>query len=297
MFASATAIAHHGEIIQGTFHDAAGRLHRGLVTLPFTPKHTTAFAQLTENCGSISVQPPSKTKALGAVRLLLKDRGYTGSGLQIVLRSNIPYGFGLGSSTADIIAGLNATARLLKFPLKKRDLFKIAVRAEQASDGTMFLKRPRMVCQREGEVLERFKNSLPPFSLISVNADPDNPVDTLKYPPARYRRDEIAEFDALRGRLRTALGKRDLRLLGEISTRSAIINQRYLPQPHFEDILMIARNAKAAGVQVAHSGRMIGIMLPPDAHYTHKCVRTIQADLLALGLFPEFHRTPHPFEG
>ncbi len=297
MFASATAIAHHGEIIQGAFHDAADKLHRGLVTLPFTPKHTTAFARITDNGGDISVQPPSKTKTLGAVRLLLKDRGYKGSGLRIDLRSNIPDGFGLGSSTADIIAGLSATARLLKFPLKKRDLFRIAVRAEKASDGTMFLKRPRMVCQREGEVLERFKNSLPPFSLISVNADPDNPVDTLKYAPARYSRDEIAEFDSLRDQLRAALNKSDLHLLGEISTRSAIINQRYLPQPHFYDILEIARKAKAAGVQVAHSGRMIGIMLPPDAHYTDRCVRIIQSGLLALGLFPEFHRTPHPFEG
>ncbi|RWE76169.1 MAG: kinase, partial [Mesorhizobium sp.] len=29
-----TAIAHHGELIQGVFKDDGGRLHRGLVTLP-----------------------------------------------------------------------------------------------------------------------------------------------------------------------------------------------------------------------------------------------------------------------
>ena len=33
--ATAEAIAHHGELLQGVFEGSDGRLHRGLLTLPF----------------------------------------------------------------------------------------------------------------------------------------------------------------------------------------------------------------------------------------------------------------------
>lgn len=294
MYASASAISHHGEIIQGVFRDEMDRLHRGLVTLPFAPRHTIALARKMPERG-IEIEPTCKTKSLEAIRLFLHDRGYSEKGFKITLRSNIPDGFGLGSSTADIIASIRATARLLQLPAKPRDILKLAVRAESASDGTMFLKRPRLVCQREGEVLERFKQHLPPFSLISINVAPDNPVDTLKHPPARYDDNEIEEFAVLRRLLRSALKNRDIRLLGQVSTRSAIINQKHLPQPHFSDLLEIVRKAGLPGLQVAHSGRMIGIMLPPEARYADRKVQEIQQDLLSLGLFPEYHSIPHPF--
>ncbi|WP_117193984.1 GHMP family kinase ATP-binding protein [Rhizobium terrae] len=292
MRASALANGHHGEILQGVFRGSDEHLHRGLVTLPFGSRYSIAVAEPVAG-GEVVLQPDHKTKSREAARLFLSQIGYSGPGMKLTVRSNIPEGFGLGSSTTDIIATVRAAAKFVGWNLKASTIFKLAVRAETASDGTMFSGKPRLVCQREGTVLERYKQKLPSFSLISVNAAPDAPVDTLVHPPARYTRDEIAEFDELRKLLRRSLHRGSLRDLGEVTTRSAMINQRRLPQPNFDALLELSRSAGAYGLQVAHSGRMIGILLDPRVDRRDKLVQHIQAELLQLNMFPEFHRSPH----
>lgn len=289
---SASANGHHGEILQGVFRGDDEHLHRGLVTLPFSSRFSIAVAEPIAG-RDIEVHPNHKTKSRDAARLFLSEIGYSGAGMRLTVGSNIPEGFGLGSSTTDIIATIRAAAKFVGWDLKASTIFQLAVRAETASDGTMFSGKPRLVCQREGTVLERYKQKLPAFSLISVNVAPDDPVDTLIHPPARYTDDEIAQFGDLRKLLRRSLRHGSLRDLGEVTTRSAIINQRRLPQPHFDALLELSRSAGAFGIQVAHSGRMIGILLDPRIERDDKVVQQIRAELLQLNVFPEFYRSPH----
>lgn len=262
------------------------------MTLPFSSRYSIAVAERIEG-SDIEIHPHHKTKSRDAARLFLSEIGYSGSGMRLTVRSNIPEGFGLGSSTTDIIATIRAAAKFVGWDLKASTIFQLAVRAETASDGTMFSGKPRLVCQREGTVLERYKQKLPAFSLISVNVAPDDPVDTLIHPPARYTDDEIAQFSDLRTLLRRSLRHGSLRDLGEVTTRSAIINQRRLPQPHFDALLQLSRSAGVFGIQVAHSGRMIGILLDPRVERDAKVVQHIQAELLQLNMFTEFYRSPH----
>ena len=292
MQASGWAIGHHGEILQGVFSGDDRRLHRGLVTLPFTSRYSIAVAEVIEG-DEVVVWPRHKHKARRAIEYFLREAAHDQIGIKLIVRSNIPEGFGLGSSTTDIVAAIRATANLFGRRLKPTLLFQLAVRTEAASDGTMFAGRPRLVCQREGTVLERFRRKLPKFSLISVNVAPDRPVDTLNYPRARYNQEEIGQFDELRRLLRRALRTGSLSDLGEVATRSAIINQRYLPQPHFVPILDLCRSKKTFGVQVAHSGRMVGILVDPSLDRNSKMVRQIQNELLRMNLFSEFLRSPH----
>lgn len=292
MHASGLAIGHHGEILQGVFRDKDHRLHRGLVTLPFTSRYSIAVAEAIEG-HEVVVLPRHKQKARDAIEHFLREVGHNSTGIRLIVSSNIPEGFGLGSSTTDIVATIRATAKLLGRRLKPSMLFRLAVRTEAASDGTMFTGKPRLVCQREGTVLERFGKKMPEFSMISINAAPDQPVDTLVHPPARYNGEEISEFGELRRLLRRALRTGSLSDLGKVATRSAIINQRHLPQPHFASILDLSRSKGAFGVQVAHSGRMVGILLDPSLGRDDKPVRQIQSELLRLNLFSEFLRSPH----
>ncbi|MCH4561195.1 uncharacterized protein involved in propanediol utilization [Mesorhizobium sp. USDA 4775] len=282
------AIGHHGEILQGVFRDDSRRLHRGLVSLPFAHRFSIARVRPSSDRG-MTVVPDYKKKSLAAVQVLCRELGYVGPGFELSIRSNIPEGYGLGSSTADIVAALRAVARFLGHRLTARAEFRIAVEAETASDSTMFTGPARLVCHREGTVLERYVGGLPAFSLLSVNVAPDDPVDTLAFPAARYTEDEIEEFDRLRIMMRRAISKQDLSLLGEIATRSSVLNQRQLPQPHFDEIREIARPLKAAGVQVAHSGRMVGIMLSPKTSITDPCFISAMQQLIDLHLLPEFY--------
>jgi uncharacterized protein involved in propanediol utilization len=79
--------------------------------------------------------------------------------------------------------------------------------------------------------------------------------------------------------------------LGEMATRSAVINQRYLPQPHFDSLLELSQSTNAFGLQVAHSGRMVGMFLDPRLEKEDKSVEHIQRELLRLNLFSEFFRS------
>ena len=283
------ASGHHGEILQGVFLGRDGRRHRGLVTLPFAELQSVAWLSIGPPEG-LKVEPQDKTKAKAAVALLLERLGDVApEGVRLRIRSNIPKGYGLGSSTADVLAALRSLTAALGVNLSLHSQFGIAVEAESASDGTMFVRPACLVAHREGRVLEVFDGPLPPMGLISVNLDPERPVNTLKQPRARYSDDEIEELAHLRHQVRRAISERDLRRLGEVATCSAVINQRHLQQPHFDEVLAIARRQRAIGLQVAHSGRMLGVLLPPGLGSVEPSVAAIMAELRELGLFPSFH--------
>ncbi|UIJ88755.1 hypothetical protein LZK77_25145 (plasmid) [Rhizobium leguminosarum] len=76
-----------------------------------------------------------------------------------------------------------------------------------------------------------------------------------------------------------------------MATRSAVINQRYLPQPHFDSLLELSQSTNAFGLQVAHSGRMVGMFLDPRLEKEDKSVEHIQRELLRLNLSSEFFRS------
>jgi uncharacterized protein involved in propanediol utilization len=53
-------------------------------------------------------------------------------------------------------------------------------------------------------------------------------------------------------------------MLGRVATISASISQRHLPKPHWDNVLQLAEEHGALGVQVAHSGTLFGILLDPE---------------------------------
>jgi len=78
--------------------------------------------------------------------------------------------------------------------------------------------------------------------------------------PAQYSQWEIEAFRPLLGLLRRALHTQDARLLGRVASASARINQRHLPKPCFERLERLGEELGAVGLQVAHSGSVIGIL-------------------------------------
>lgn len=49
-------------------------------------------------------------------------------------------------------------------------------------------------------------------------------------------------------------------MLGRVATASARINERFLPKPRLTEIEAIGDRFGAIGVQVAHSGTVVGLM-------------------------------------
>lgn len=252
------ASGHHGELLQGVFEDRNGRLHRGLVTLPLTRLVSKATFTSAATPG-LATQPNGKVKAGLAARKTLSHLGVSEGGC-LHIESNIPIGHGYGSSTADVVAAIRAVAAAHAVQLQPSRVSQLAVSAERASDAIAFDGHAVLFAQREGAVLEDFGGSLPPLLLVGFKAMGGRPIDTLDLPPARYDRIEIQQFRVLSALIAYAVRYQDPNCLGRAATASALLSQRHLPKQHLERVIDIAKGAGACGVQVAHSGSLLGIL-------------------------------------
>ncbi|CAD6563300.1 Homoserine kinase [Paraburkholderia sabiae] len=257
------AIGHHGELLQGVFESDGGRLRRGLVSLP-CPNLRSKARFLANGEMQVSVSPQSCEKAKRAAALTLNTFAQTGIGGNVTINSNIAIGRGMGSSTADVVATILAVLDYLNVQTSIDRVMQIAVEAETACDSTLFSQHAVLFAQREGLVIEAFTNSLPNVDIISIDAAPAQSVDTVTFKPAEYSHIEIETFRSLLALLRHAIKTSNLKLLGRVATASARINQRFLPKPHLDRIEEIGVRHGAIGMQVAHSGTVVGLMFDPE---------------------------------
>lgn len=254
--------AHHGEILQGVF--AAGdRLRRGLATLP-CPLYGTGATFLPTSARGVGVRPAWRTKAKRAAELTLARLGDPVPGGWLDITTDIPLCRGFGSSTADVIAAIGAVLAFAGRGLSTAEVGSLAVAAETASDALMYGRRAVLFAHRDGELIEDLGCELMPVAVLGFGTSDDGRgVDTLKLAPARYTSWEIEAFRPLRGMLRHAVRTSDVSLLGRVATASTLLNQRHLPVPELAEILRIATDVGAAGVQVAHSGDVAGLLFDP----------------------------------
>ena len=258
------SIAHHGEYLQGVFHDQGGQIVQGLISLPLFGRG--CVARFTPQPGQTIVTiPDGKTKAMRAARLMLDTVGLRDWGGQLHIDSDIPEGFGLGSSTADILAVLRAVAVALRQPLSRRALSLLCVETEQASDPLAYDMQPVLFAQRRGCVLDYLPGEYPPMYVLSCRSPDDPPVNTLDLDPARYTLADMNRFQALRALSHFAFSTANAEALGHLATQSALINQRFRPKAQLNDCLAIAMETGACGIQVAHSGNVIGVLFEPRA--------------------------------
>jgi uncharacterized protein involved in propanediol utilization len=258
-----TATAHHGEIFQGVVEISEGRLRRGLVSLPcgIFRSEATFFP---DRSGVVQVEPVWKIKTRKAVELALGYCGKRHWGGLLNICSTIPVGWGLGSSTSDVTAAIRAVADSFGVKIESRAIASLAVQAESASDSTMFDENIVLFAQREGVIIEDLKGSLPALEVLGFNADHTaRGVDTLSLLPARYSWWEVEAFRPLVGLLRRAIGTQNPYLIGQVASASAHINQRHLPKPHYDLLKQVEREVGALGLQVAHSGTVVGFLFDP----------------------------------
>ncbi|MDQ2835967.1 MAG: hypothetical protein M3Y89_00930 [Actinomycetota bacterium] len=282
------APAHHGELLQGTFEDGAGRLRRALVTLPQPERGSRAtFYPSARHWGIVGT--PELTKVRRAALLALREFSTHPSptkGGQIEVLSDIPRGIGMGSSTSDVAATIRAVANFHGVSLSREEVGRLSVLAECASDSVMIDDRVVLFAHRDGDVLETLGPRLPPMVVVGCNTDPGARVDTLAMQPADYDDTELGAFQVLRAALRRAIAAGDVALLGRVTTASARINQRFLPKPALEALLALCLQHGGCGVQVAHSGTVAGLIFDAQLLGIHSRVQQCVRGIKALGLLP-----------
>ncbi|HET7464696.1 MAG TPA: hypothetical protein VFJ82_25865 [Longimicrobium sp.] len=287
--------AHHGEIVQGMFHSGDGTVEHGLVTLPCPLFHTRAhFRPLP--AGPLTVEPGDRSRSRAAARLTLDALGRTGWGGSLRIESNVPVQWGCGSSTTDVLATIRAVADAFGRALEPEWIATLAVAAETASDSLMFGPgRAVLFAQRRGRVLLDLGGPLPAVRVLGFNTEGQRGVATLALPPVPYSAWEIEAYRPVLGLLRRAVEEQDPALLGRVATASTVLMQRHRPKRHMPELLGLAREAGALGVQVAHSGTVAGFLFEPGAGAAER-IEHARGGLRRLGLRAswEFSTEPAP---
>ncbi|MEW6557510.1 MAG: GHMP kinase [Elusimicrobiota bacterium] len=179
--------------------------------------------------------------------------------LQFDIHSEIPIAKGMASSTADIVGICLATAKLLTKSISEKTVADIAISIEP-SDGTMF---------NGIAIFDYFRASMfkilgnPPKMKILV-IDTGGEIDTIEFNKKDYKKERLSNEAKVKEAielLKDGLRKNDLNLVGKAATISAICNQKILFKPELERVIETGREFNAYGVNVAHSGTVIGILL------------------------------------
>lgn len=276
--------AHHGEVLQGVFQTSDRRLEHGLVTMPCKLYCTRARFRAVRS-GPLLVIPADRSKARSAARLLLDALGCTGWGGVIVIDSNVPLSQGCGSSTTDVVATLKSIADAFRIALPPEWLAQLAVSAETASDPLMFSPTESMLfAQRTGVRLLSLGGPLPTVYVLGLNVDLEGRgLDTLAIPQCRYSWWEVEAFRPLLGLLRNAVENGDPQLLGRVANASAEISQRHRPKPLMLEVSKIAQASSALGIQVAHSGTVMGVLFEPERNMEDR-IQHARVKLCHLGI-------------
>lgn len=194
-------------------------------------------------------------------RLDYWPKGWPGSRLAIHIASELPRAKGMASSTADIAATCVATARALgREGLSPDEIANIALDIEP-TDGIMF---PGIVLfDHVRGITRRSLGPPPPIDILIIDLGGD--VDTIAF----NSRDDLAALNCRKEpivRDALALVEEGIRLgdaamVGEGATLSALAHQSILPKPELPDLIRLAKKSGAVGVNIAHSGTVVGIII------------------------------------
>jgi len=258
------APSHHGEIIQGLFFDRATNDYvHGLLTVPCN--YFWASASFSPSKDRKIYYQNSKKKASFAVNKTLEYINKQEFGGLLELTSNIPVGFGCGSSTADVVATIKAVSNAFAINLSEEEIGRLAVEIETASDPIMYRNPMILFAQRKGIVLRRFESKIPDFDILGFSTSGQG-VDTLALEPINYTNYEIQEFENMVDLVNVAALTKDPKYLGIAAYKSALICQKYRPKPFYDVFANIVEDGMALGCQVSHSGTVVGFIF--NAHET-----------------------------
>lgn len=198
-------------------------------------------------------------KSLMALEQTLTSLGKEELPWGLSLESSLPRGKGMASSSADIAATVVAVALAFNYRTYPEEIMRMAASIEP-TDGVFY---PQVVCinHMNGNWLASYQG-LPAFR-ISIY-DTGGEVDTLYYhEQMEDNREENRSAEAL-DLFEIGWQSRDASRIAEAATMSAVNNQQLLPKEGLEELLAFAREWGALGINVAHSGTVIGVLWPED---------------------------------
>jgi len=209
-------------------------------------------------------------KLTSAVDIVLEHLGIPVNkkrNIEILRKSNLPMGKGMSSSTADIGSLAVALAAYFGYELKPHEIMAIATSIEP-TDGIFY--KDIVLYDIEQKSIAKTIGPVPALKVLVLEGE--GLIDTVSF---RNRRVRIPEIDAAYIELCHAIETNNWAALGRACIVSAMANQDILPKPRLEEIIATALEYGAYGVNVAHTGTAVGILMDEniDEYYLLKSLR------------------------
>ncbi len=253
--ARGTASGTCGELAQGVLPDGTPFV----VTCPID--RGTAIEVTVEPAESLAiVGVPAEAAFLErALRRTAELVELAPSRIRVEHRSGLYVGKGMASSTADIVAAARALSTAAGLPLRAEELAELAA-AIEPTDGIMYdgiaASDPRTGAR------VRAWDWWPQF--VVVMAIPETSFATAG---ARFVGQEAlaGDYADLIGALDAAVEARDATAFAAQATRSARLNEAFLPSPMLALLEPRAEELGALGICVAHTGTVAGLLFDASA--------------------------------
>lgn len=180
--------------------------------------------------------------------------------ISLNIKSQIPVGKGMASSTADIGATIKATLSMLNKTLTGEEISKLAVKIE-ATD-SLLLNQHSIFNPLTADI-KKYLGGINDAKVVIL--EPSDILDTKSirmtpnYKTYKMQNKEIIKksFELLD----EGLAKNDLNLIGKACTYSGLANENIHKKPFLEKIIDISNKYGCYGVNIAHSGTVIGILM------------------------------------
>lgn len=243
-----------GELVQGTTEGI-----NFLVTCPVTVYSQVSVSLSTAQDDSTQAQ----VKTREAVRRTLQRLALPYQNVTVRVETKLPSGKGMASSSADISAACLATALATGHELSLEEICGIALDIEP-TDG-IFLPGITLIDHVTGKLRRGLGD--PPALHIAI-FDVGGEVDTINF----NQRTDLAELNLAKEAevlqalqlVEQGLLTGDCSMIGKGATISAMANQPILYKPSLEGIIQLSETFGALGVNVAHSGTVMGVLFAPE---------------------------------
>ena len=251
MKAKAICPASCGELLQGVIGTS-----EKLISYPID-----LYAAVTIEESKVPARTMDRRKAVEGMYRTLEYFGLPrkiGDTLSVEVVSHIPVAKGMASSTADIAASIVATAALLGKEISRDDLGRLCV-AIEPTDSTIF---PTLTLfdHLKGIRIESC-DWIPPLDVFVLESE--KILDTQDFRKNDYTKERLENKNKIEKAyqiFQESCRTKDTGGLGKAATLSALTNQNILPKDKLEEIIDTVLALGCFGVNVAHSGTVIGIL-------------------------------------
>lgn len=199
-------------------------------------------------------------KSYKVIRNICTDLG-NHSDCYLEIDSDIPVGKGLSSSTADMVAGIQALASALSVVMKPDYIGRMLTEIEP-NDGLQH-EGTGIYHHTTGRLVAQFPY-IPPVKILGI--DLGGTIDTVQFNQrtVEWSESDMRCYQRLLDSMQRALAKRDLATICSIATESAQLWQKVNPKPELDAVLALMEGTGALGVVNTHSGTYLGLLYAPD---------------------------------